>query len=265
MRVVYLGGLGKLEFATNPDMCSRAVARGRRSRRAVVSRSVAAACASVVALSAPVAAAPAGPASGPACLAPCSARSWNSATIDFQAGRIQLAGEVKGNFVQVGTWNAYLRLAVLGNQDPDRRPYVSTYVRCWSDKVWRAHTDLGALKVTGFYIPRTAWVNVPAATCDNARKAALGELNATNVIALGTILHETFHRQGIEREDDATCLAALGVWQAANRHGTAGRADRAWAQVIGFYSQRLPEAYRKGIDGCGERGVFAWNDDRVWR
>ena len=55
---------------------------------------------------------------GPVCPAPCSAKSWNSVAIDYQAKRIQDPGVIAGDFVQVGTWNAYLRLALLGNQGP---------------------------------------------------------------------------------------------------------------------------------------------------
>lgn len=201
---------------------------------------------------------------GPVCPAPCSARTWNSAAIDYQARRIQAPAVVGGDFVQVGTWNAYLRLALLGNQDPYKRRYRNTYARCWTPSGW-GKVSVGHTGLLGFYQPGTPWVNVPVTTCLNARKAARGELSATNVVALGTILHETFHRQGVMREDDATCLAAIGVWQAANRHANAARADRAWEQVIGWYKGHLDGAYRKGVEGCRERGVFAWNDSRVWR
>jgi hypothetical protein len=108
-------------------------------------------------------------------------------------------------------------------------------------------------------------VNVPESTCRNAAKAARGELSATNIVALGTILHETFHRQGIRREDDATCLAAIGVWQAVNRQTSPAKADRAWSLVITFYRSHLSGDYRRGVEGCARRGVFPWNDDRVWR
>jgi hypothetical protein len=204
------------------------------------------------------------PSGGPTCPAPCSDRNWNSTAIDYQAKRISIPGTVAGNYAEVGTWNAYLRLALIGNQDPTLRMYRNTYARCWSPSGW-AKASKGNTSLMGFYQPGSAWVNVPVATCRNAAKAARGELSPTNVVALGTMLHETFHRQGVVREDDATCLAALSVWQAANRRTTAAQADRAWQLVIDWYSEHLSGVYRSGIDGCRERGVFAWNDTRVWR
>lgn len=201
---------------------------------------------------------------GPVCPAPCTARGWNSAAMDYQAKRIPIPGVVSGDSAEVGPWNAYLRLALLGNQDSSRRRYRNTYARCWSQSGW-AKASRGDKGLLGFYQPGAAWVNVPVRTCRNAAKAARGELSPTNIVALGTILHETFHRQGVLREDDATCLAALGVWQAANRHTTRARADRAWELVIDWYKQHLGGEYRRGLDGCADRGVFAWNDARVWR
>jgi hypothetical protein len=117
----------------------------------------------------------------------------------------------------------------------------------------------------GFYRRGSAWVNVRISTCVNAAKAARGELSRTTVVALGTILHETFHRQGISSEADATCLAAVGVWQAVNRYVGSARANRAWRHVIDWYRAHLSGEYRRGIDGCNRRGDVAWNDTTVWR
>lgn len=204
---------------------------------------------------------------GPVCPSPCTARGWNSAAMTYQAERIPIPGVVKGNWVDIGQWNAYLRLALIANQDPYKKLYVATYVRCWSPSAWaQASAALGTPGLMGFYVPpKSKWVNVPVTTCRNGAKAARGELSPTNIVALGTILHETFHRQGIHREDDATCLAAIGIWQAVGRNSTRARADRAWQLVIDWYEQHLSGDYRRGVIGCAARGVFAWNDSSVWR
>jgi hypothetical protein len=198
---------------------------------------------------------------------PINPREWNSGSIAAIAKRIPQAVIRSRAYVDVPKWNAYLRLALLGNQDPSGRPYRHTYVRCWSSSGWADITqdEVGAL--LGFYLPgsRSSWVRLPIATCANARMAALGIFSPTTIVALGTVLHETFHRQGIQREDDATCLAAVGVWQAVNRHDTEARADRAWRLVIGRYKRHLTGISRSGLERCAERSKFAWNDSRVWQ
>jgi hypothetical protein len=195
---------------------------------------------------------------------PMSAREWNSVSIAAKARRIPAPVIRSGDWVEVPRWNGYLRLALLGNQDPNGRPYRQTYVRCWSRSGW-VHVTRGELGLLGFWLRRSSWVNVPISTCANARKAARGSLSPTAVIALGTVLHETFHRQGILREDHATCLAAVGVWQAVNRHVGEVRADRSWQRVIRWYRRNLDGVYRHGLERCAARRNFVWNDARAWR
>jgi hypothetical protein len=193
---------------------------------------------------------------------PITARELNSMAIARRAKRIPAPHIRSGDWVEVPRWNGYLRLALLGNQDPDRRAYRDTYVRCWSRPAW-SYLSQGNTGLLGFHV-RGSWIHVPISTCANARKAARGTLSPTTIVALGTVLHETFHRQGIRREDDATCLAAVGVWQAVNRHVGEVRANRAWALVIDWYDRHLSDVYRRGVAGCAGRAAFAWNDTRVW-
>jgi hypothetical protein len=196
---------------------------------------------------------------------PINVREWNSRSIAAMAKRIPEPVIRSHAWVDVPKWNAYLRLVLLGNQDPSMGPYRHTYVRCWSSSAWADITQDYAGGLLGFYVPGSSWVTVPISTCVNARKAALGIITSTTIVALGTVLHETFHRQGIEREDDATCLAAVGVWQAVNRHVGEARANRAWQLVIARYRRHLSGIYRDGLSRCAERSKFAWNDTRVWR
>jgi hypothetical protein len=195
---------------------------------------------------------------------PINAREWNPTSIAAMARRIPEPVIRSRDLVEVPKWNAYLRLALHGNQDPYRRPYRHTYVRCWSPSGWANLTQDDVGELLGFYLPGSSWVNVPISTCANARKAAQGMLSPTTIVALGTVLHETFHRQGIQREDHATCLAAVGAWQAVNRHVGEARADRAWRLVIGWYKRHLTGIYRYGLERCAERSELAWNDP-VWR
>jgi len=193
---------------------------------------------------------------------PISAREWNSVWIAAKARRIPVPRIRSGDWVEVPRWNGYLRLALLGNQDRSKRAYRDTYVRCWSQAAWR-YLSAGDPGLLGFYA-RGSWVNVPISTCANARKAARGSLSPTSIVALGTVLHETFHRQGIGQEHHATCLAAVGVWQAVNRHVGEARANRAWMLVIDWYKRHLSGVYRRGLAGCAERAAFAWNNTRAW-
>jgi hypothetical protein len=192
---------------------------------------------------------------------PITAREWNSTAIARMAKRIPAPHIGSGDWVEVPKWNAYLRLALLGNQDPHKRRYRDTYLRCWSRPTWSYLSQGNWL--LGFYL-RGSWIHVPISTCVNARKAARGSLSPTTIVALGTVLHETFHRQGIRREDHATCLAAVGVWQAVNRHVGEARANRAWTLVIDWYQRHLTGDYHRGLDRCAERAAFSWNDTRVW-
>lgn len=198
---------------------------------------------------------------------PITAREWNSAAIAGKAKRLPTTLRVRPNdiVVNVPTWNVYLRLALLGNQDPYKRGYLNTYLRCWSDRGWKVAAE-GSDGLLGFYDPLVpAWIHARVATCNNAAKAARGELSPTTIVALGTILHETLHRQGIKREDHAACLAVVGVWQSVNRTSGKVRALLAWETLMGWYRRNLEGEYRRGLDGCEDRARFAWNDTRVWR
>ena len=61
-----------------------------------------------------------------------TARAYNAHTIADKANHIPSPPVQSGDSVAVPDWNGYLRLALIGNQDPYGRRYQSTYVRCWS-------------------------------------------------------------------------------------------------------------------------------------
>jgi trypsin len=195
-----------------------------------------------------------------------TARAYNAETIEAKADAIPLPLVRSGKSVDVPQWNGYLRQALLGNQNPYGLRYRDTYVRCWSGSSWAAAVAATAGATTfasstaplGFTVRGSSWIDVPAATCLNAAKAAKGELDATTVIALGSVLHETLERQGVSAAA-ATCLGAVGVWQAVNRHVGSAPATRALATLLGWYVSHLPLATARGLVGCASRVQTNWN------
>ena len=163
-------------------------------------------------------------------------------------------------------WDAYLRLALRANQSPAGPRYRDTYLRCWSRSGWAAAASggNGSLSFTagtvrlGFYDPGSPWVNVTDETCVNAAKAARGELSATTVIALASVLHETFDRQGIS-DANVTCLGAVGLWQAVDLRAGAGQANHALSELLAWYEDHLGSSARAGLAGCGARIGAPWN------
>lgn len=196
-----------------------------------------------------------------------TAREYNAHTIGDKANHIPSPSIQSGDSVEVPAWNGYLRLALIANQDPYGRLYQSTYVRCWSVVSFRTAATAGASVQTfsattgplGFYTKGSSWVNVAVPTCANAAAAARGQLTSTNVVALASVLHETFNRQGINDEGELACLGAIGVWEAVNRHVGAAPANRAWALLLDWYSSHLESADLDGFDGCVARFNTDWN------
>ena len=120
--------------------------------------------------------------------------------------------------------------------------YRNTYIRCYPDEEWRALND-GDLGVMGFY-EGGWWVHTRDATCTNAAKALnRGELSDTNVVALATIVHEAIHRQGIESESTAECLASwLTARAVLDWTGSARKARNAYAKARAFNAD-MPAEY----------------------
>jgi hypothetical protein len=111
----------------------------------------------------------------------------------------------------------------------------------------------------GFY-GRGAWVHVRHSTCVNAAKAAMGELSPTNVVALETILHETYHRNGISREADATCLGVLTIYDVVERSFGEARANRAFDIAWEWDAENSTGVYKRGLRGCLNRSKYFWNN-----
>lgn len=197
-----------------------------------------------------------------------SARAYNAQTIGDKANHIPSPPIESGReFVEVPQWNGYLRLALIANQDPYGRRYQATYVRCWSPAAFRTASDARSagqvFRTTtgplGFYAKGSAWVNVTTGTCSNGARAARGQLTPTTVVALASILHETFNRQGIKDEGDLACLGAIGVWEAVNRHVGLNPANRAWALLLDWYVGHLSQTDLGGFKNCVARFNKDWN------
>ena len=191
-----------------------------------------------------------------------SARDQNARTIQARAWKLMPEDISRGYFVDVPEWAAYLRLAFMPNMDPSERSYKPTHVRCYWDRAWLQ--AVGKQGLMGFYT-RGSLVHVRHTTCVNAAKAAIGEVSTTNVVALATIMHEAFHRQGIRHEVDAACLGAVGVYWATRRGYGDALADTAWNRVMTWYDDNLTGAYKRGLKACTDRSEAAWNDPGAWR
>jgi hypothetical protein len=191
-----------------------------------------------------------------------TARDLNARTIQARAWKLMPEDINRGYFVDVAEWAAYLRLAFMPHMDPEKRGYLPTHVRCYWDRAWQA--AVGKHGIIGFY-RGGSWVHVRHTTCVNAAKAALGEVSTTNVVALATIMHEGFHRQGIKREVDAACLGAVGVYDATWRAYGEALATTAWNRVMAWYEDNFEGAYKRGLRACANRAEAAWNDSSAWR
>ncbi len=196
------------------------------------------------------------------------ARQSSAEAIEATADAIPTPPIRSGAWVAVPEWDAYLRQALLGNQNPAGPGYRDTYVRCWSSASWARGAAAAtpgrvsfadATAVLGFYVPGSSWINLPLATCAAAARAARGALDPASVVALGSVLHEAFNRQGRGEEADATCLGAVGVWQAFDRHAGTSPADHAWALLLGWYAHHLGHAAAAGLAGCASRLHASWN------
>lgn len=190
-----------------------------------------------------------------------TSREWNRQVILNRATKLDPGPIDNKAFVEVPRWSAYLRQALMPRMDPERRGYQPTYVRCWNDASWQA--EYGRFGIMGFY-QGGPWIHVRYTTCMNAAKAARGQLSTTNAIALATLMHETFHRQGIHHEEDASCLGTIAVWDATWRAFSEDLADRAWTQVAAWYRSNTSGLYRGGMRGCVKRAESAWNDFNAW-
>jgi hypothetical protein len=190
-----------------------------------------------------------------------TSREWNRRVTLARAAKLRPEPIGSKASVVVPQWSAYLRQALMPRMDPERRGYRPTYVRCWNDAAWQQ--EYGRYGIMGFY-QGGAWVHVRYSTCLNAAKAARGQLSTTNAVALATVMHETFHRQGIHHEEDASCLGTIAVWDATWRAFSEGLADRAWARVAAWYRSNTSGLYRGGMRGCVKRSEWAWNDYNAW-
>jgi hypothetical protein len=128
--------------------------------------------------------------------------------------------------------------------------YKATYVRCYTTAGWEA---IGLpSRLMGFYLPdrHSPWIHVRQSTCRNASKARDGQLDATNTVALMVILHEAFHRQGVNREADAQCLAVETLYEAVRAERGEQRASRAYRLATRWARRHLPRRYLYSSDGA---------------
>jgi hypothetical protein len=170
-----------------------------------------------------------------------------AAVISFSVGAAA-AADKPGIWVERPEWNAWVRSA-LGtfhsavSDTPGNPHYRATYVRCYTTKGWWA---IGLPRwIMGFYLPdrRSPWIHVRESTCQNGLKARAGQLDATNVVALMVILHEAFHRQGVDREADAQCLAVETVFGVLTEERGEARANRAYHLATRWARRHLPRRY----------------------
>lgn len=152
-----------------------------------------------------------------------------------------LAGASSGSAARAwDTLPGFNQLAPIFRQN-GFRPYLNTYIRCYPDREWRELND-GDGGVLGFY-DGGWWVHVRDATCTNAAKALnRGELSDTNVVALATIVHEAIHRQGVEAEATAECLASwLTAKAVLDWTGSEAKARNAYRKARAFNVDMPPE------------------------
>jgi hypothetical protein len=139
---------------------------------------------------------------------------------------------------EVPNWNGAFRTVladwhVIADDTTGSQFYKATYLRCYTDARWR-QMSAGQPGLMGFYRPGSAWVNASQTTCTNGLHALIGQMSATNIVALSTLIHESMHRQGIRNEASAECLGDIGVFEAlrANRNISQGQAARASAIAL---------------------------------
>lgn len=192
-----------------------------------------------------------------------TAAEWNAETITAKAAAIPPATLGSGAWVAAPRWDGYLRLALLGDQNPNGPAYRDTYLRCWGAG-WATAASAGATRFAsaaatlGFYQGGSSWVNVPLETCQQGAAAAKGALAPANVEALGTILHETLVRQGLS-DSQATCLGAVAVWHAVDTRTGASAANGALDALLGWYHRELAPASVQQLSGCAARLDQNWN------
>jgi hypothetical protein len=158
------------------------------------------------------------------------------------------AADKPGIWIERPEWNAWVRSALDAahksvSDTSDNPHYKATYVRCYTPAGWRA-VGLSS-RVLGYYLPnrRTPWIHVRESTCGNALKARAGQLDATNAVALMVILHEAFHRQGVDGEKEAQCLAVETLHQALRAEWGEARANRAYDLARRWARRNLPLGY----------------------
>jgi hypothetical protein len=196
-----------------------------------------------------------------------TASEWNAETIAKKANAIPIPSLGARVGVQVPQWDGYLRLALLGNQNPYGPRYQDTYVDCSSASSWPHATGtapssnvfVSTTGALGFYRSGSPWIDVPIQTCVNAAKAARGALDPTTVIALGSVLHETFNRQGIRSQATATCLGAIGVWQAVDRRVGPAPANHAFSLLLQWYGSHVRGGAAAELHTCASRLHVNWN------
>ncbi len=185
-----------------------------------------------------------------------SARAYKAKTIAEKARAIPSPPVERGSSTAVPKWNGYLRLALIENRAYGGSRYRATYVRCWSSTSWGSASssrsssfDAGKTRL-GFYTRGSSWIDVPLPTCASAARAARGRLTTATVVALGTILRETFTRQGDAAGSNATCQGAIGIWQAVDREKGPAAARRAWGLLLGWYSKHLDGSSLHAFHAC---------------
>jgi hypothetical protein len=102
-------------------------------------------------------------------------------------------------------------------------------------------------------------VNVPYQTCVDASTAARGTITTSSAVALATVLHETFDRQGAREQANDLCLGAVGVWQAVNRHAGTTAANHAFTLVQQWYASHLTTTAAHRVQACASQLHAVWN------
>ncbi len=169
--------------------------------------------------------------------------------------------------IVVRDWNRLVYVTLdnmyfLAESDVNSKPdYRTTYLRCYTDAGWKRVTG-GEPGLMGFYLPGSPYVHARQMVCLNAVKAMRGQLSRTNIVAFATLLHETFHRQGIRNEASAECLANLAVYHGLTRHGEF-RAANASAIALDWSRRHMPDRYLLPFNACIKTGIeVPWTD---WR